>query len=141
MCASAHLSIKIQNTEEFSGTLPSLNAAKTLWRGEWIIQGPARKTRAPQVFSTEGDEYRELITVRGRGEMPLEVGEKPRGDSDGDQEQLDVAPILILLGWRDQGQKLCFLSHWNQEVTQWMLQPCQAVWREPAESQRRCSFS
>lgn len=63
------ISIKIQNAEKFSRTLPSLNATKTLWRGEWISQGPARKTRT-QVFSTEGDEGRELITARGRVEMP-----------------------------------------------------------------------
>ena len=29
------------------------------------------------MFLAEGDEYRKLITVRGRGEMSLEVGEKP----------------------------------------------------------------
>ena len=32
--------------------------------------------RSSSVFN-RGGEYRELITVRGRGEMPLEVGEKP----------------------------------------------------------------
>ena len=68
-CVLGTLSIKIQNADKFSRTLPSLNATKTLWRGEWISQGPARKTRT-QVFSTEGDECRELITARGRVEMP-----------------------------------------------------------------------
>lgn len=65
------LSIKRQNAETFSRTLPSLNATKTLWREEWVGQGPARKTKTPQVFSTEGNECRELLAVRGRPEILL----------------------------------------------------------------------
>lgn len=39
-------------------------------RGEWIHQRTARDSYTPQVFSTEGNEFRELITARGSAELP-----------------------------------------------------------------------